>query len=121
GELSRGADDLVDQAGQIHRLWIEFELAGFDLRKVQYLVDEARRWVPAALTRRSGSSAFSVPKRAALLTIISVRPMMALRGVRSSWLMLARNWDLCSLASWSWRLLSSISRNRRAFSMAITA
>jgi hypothetical protein len=29
----------------------------------------------------SGSSAFSVPKRAALVTIISVRPMMALSGV----------------------------------------
>ncbi len=53
-----------------------------------------RRCVPAAFTRRSGSSAFSVPKRAALVTIISVKPMMALSGVRSSWLMLARNWDL---------------------------
>jgi PAS domain S-box-containing protein len=41
-----------------------------------------RRWVPAAFTRRSGSSAFSVPKRAALVTIISVKPMMALSGVR---------------------------------------
>src|SRR5262249_53819128 len=67
-----------------------------------------RRWVPAAFTRRRGSSAFSVPKRAALLTIISVRPMMALSGVRSSWLMLARNCDLRSLASASCRLLSWI-------------
>jgi hypothetical protein len=80
-----------------------------------------RRWVPAAFTRRSGSSAFSVPKRVALVTIISVRPMMALSGVRSSWLMLARNWDLCSLANSSWRLLSWISSNRRTFSIAITA
>ena len=52
--------------------------------------------MPAAFTRRSGSSAFSVPKRGALLTIISVNPMMALSGVRSSWLMLARNCDLRS-------------------------
>src|SRR5215471_6083720 len=43
---------------------------------------------------------------------------MALSGVRSSWLMLARNWDLCLLASSSSRPLSSISRNRRAFWMA---
>ena len=57
------------------------------------------RWLPAACTRRSGSCAFSVPKRAALVTIISVSPMMALSGVRSSWLMLARNCDLCWLAS----------------------
>src|SRR5262249_2548704 len=60
-----------------------------------------RRWAPAPFTRRSGSSAFSVPNRAALVTIISVRPMMALSGVRSSWLMLATYCDLFSLANWS--------------------
>ena len=54
-----------------------------------------RRCVPARFTRCSGSSAFSVPKRAALVTIISVSPMMALSGVRSSWLMLETNCDLC--------------------------
>ena len=37
---------------------------------------------------------------------ISLTPMMALSGVRSSWLILARNCDLCWLASASWRLLS---------------
>jgi hypothetical protein len=31
GELSRGADDLIDKPSQIHRLGIELELAGFDL------------------------------------------------------------------------------------------
>src|SRR5262249_24770989 len=40
-----------------------------------------RRWAPAPFTRRSGSSAFSEPNRAALVTIISVRPMMALSGI----------------------------------------
>jgi len=39
GELSCGADDLVQKPGQIHRLGVEFELARFDLREVQYLVD----------------------------------------------------------------------------------
>ena len=39
-----------------------------------------------------------MPKRAALVTIISVSPMMALSGVRSSWLMLETNCDLFSLA-----------------------
>jgi hypothetical protein len=42
GELSRGADDLVDEARHIDRLWIEIELAGLDLREVQHLVDEAQ-------------------------------------------------------------------------------
>src|SRR6516162_8268587 len=64
------------------------------------------RWVPARCTRCNGSCAFSVPKRGAWLTIMSVKPMMALSGVRSSWLMLATNCDLYSLACWScWFLL----------------
>ena len=42
-------------------------------------------------------------------------------GVRSSWLMLARNCDLCWLATSSWWLFSWISVNSRTFSMAITA
>ena len=46
---------------------------------------------------------------------------MALSGVRNSWLMLARNCDLCWLASASCRLLSWISSNRRTFSIAIAA
>ena len=47
--------------------------------------------------------------------------MIAFSGVRSSWLMLARNSLLCWLAISSCRLLSWISRNSRAFWMAITA
>ena len=46
--------------------------------------------------------------------------MIALSGVRSSCDMLARNSDLCWLAISSSRLLSSISRNRRAFSSEST-
>src|SRR6516162_10022154 len=46
---------------------------------------------------------------------------MALSGVRSSWLILARNCDLCWLASSSCRLLSWISSNSRTFSIAIPA
>jgi hypothetical protein len=47
--------------------------------------------------------------------------MIALSGVRSSWLMLATNCDLCWLAISSWWLLSWISSNSRTFSIAITA
>ena len=49
GKPSRGADDLIDKPGQIHRLGIEFELAGFDLREVQYLVDEAKEVGPGGI------------------------------------------------------------------------
>ena len=99
----------------------ELELAGFDLGEVEHVVDEAEQVGAGAVdTRCSGSGAFSVPKRAALVYIISVSPMMALSGVRSSWLILARNCDLCWLATSSWRLLSSISWNSRAFWIAST-
>jgi len=69
----------------------------------------------------SGSSAFSVPKRGAFDVIMSVKPMMALSGVRSSWLMLERNCDLLELATSSRSLVSSSSLSSRAFSIAITA
>src|SRR5437016_8227176 len=49
GELSRGADDLIDKPCQINRLGIEFELAGFDLREVEYLVDEAQEVGPSGI------------------------------------------------------------------------
>src|SRR5437016_12853968 len=52
---------------------------------------------------------------------MSVSPMMALSGVRSSWLTLGTNCDLFSLANCSWRLLSWISLNSCTFSIAITA
>jgi hypothetical protein len=47
--------------------------------------------------------------------------MIALSGVRSSWLMLDTNCDLLSLACWSCRFFSSISSKSRTFSIAITA
>jgi hypothetical protein len=45
----------------------------------------------------------------------SEKPRIAFSGVRSSWDMLARNSDLWRLAASSFRLLSAISRNSRAF------
>ena len=43
GELPRGADHLVDQGRQVHGFGVELELAGFDLREVEHLVDEAEK------------------------------------------------------------------------------
>ena len=48
-------------------------------------------------------------------------PMIAFIGVRSSWLMLARNCDLCRLATSSSLPLSWISWKSRAFSTAMAA
>jgi hypothetical protein len=53
---TRGADDLIDKPGQIHRLGIEFELAGFDLREVQYLVDEPQFSISVLIRWRLGSN-----------------------------------------------------------------
>jgi hypothetical protein len=56
GKPSRSADDLIDKPGQIHRLGIEFELAGFDLREVQYLVDEPQFSISVLIRWRLGSN-----------------------------------------------------------------
>ena len=49
GKLSCSADDLIDKPSQIHRLGIEFELSSFDLREVQYFVDEAQEVGPGGI------------------------------------------------------------------------
>src|SRR3990172_2309188 len=77
-----------------------------------------RRWRPEERTSWRYSACFSFTSPNIRSWRTSEKPMMALRGVRSSWDMLARNSDLCWLASSSCRPLSSISRNRRAFWMA---
>src|SRR5207302_1770006 len=80
---------------------------------------KASRCRAAPSTRSSGS--VSCFKASASSRSISLTPIMALSGVRSSWLILARNCDLCWLAISSWWLFSWISSNKRTFSMAITA
>jgi hypothetical protein len=65
GKLSGGADDFIEKPGQTNGLGIEFELTGLDLREVQNFVDEAQEVGPGGIHKRSGSSAFSVPNRAA--------------------------------------------------------
>src|SRR5262249_425434 len=123
--------------GSIPRLQQQLEARTRQLAEAQRHADdarsqlaEARKHLSEALeqqtARRAGArfprdAGFSVPKRAAVLSIISVSPMMALSGVRSSWLMLERNCDLFSLACCSCRLFSWISSNSRTFSIAITA
>jgi putative ABC transport system substrate-binding protein len=68
--------------------------------------DEIERAIEAFA--RSGPGGIIVTSGAT--ATVNRRP---LSGVRSSWLMLARNCDLCWLASASWRLLSWISSNSR--------
>ena len=74
-----------------------------------------RRWRPEERMSSVYSACFSFSSPNSLSPKTSEKPMMALSGVRSSCDMLARNSDLCRLAASIWRLLSSISRNSRAF------
>src|SRR5262249_34832922 len=43
GKLSRGADNLVDQRGELHDLWGELELSRLDLRQVEHLIDQGKQ------------------------------------------------------------------------------
>ena len=69
--------------------------------------------------RYSACLAFTSPNISSLST--SEKPMMALSGVRSSCDMLARNSDLCWLATSSCTLFSCSWLKRRTLRMAITA
>ena len=53
-ELTRGADDLVDQRRKLDGLRIEFELAGLDLGEIEHLVDEAEEMVTSAVHALQG-------------------------------------------------------------------
>jgi len=57
GQLFRGADDLVDKSGQIHRLGIEFELAGFHLGEGgEVCRSDLRKYMPQPLMPFRASS-----------------------------------------------------------------
>jgi hypothetical protein len=43
GKLPGGVDDLLDKGCQLHRLWVELELSGLDLREVEHLIDKAKK------------------------------------------------------------------------------
>src|SRR5262245_35421744 len=67
------------------------------------------------------SSCFSLRSPNMRSDSTSEKPMMAFRGVRSSWDMLARNSDLWRLAASRWRFAASSSLKSRTFSIAMTA
>ena len=49
GKLSRSTDYLVDQRGQGHGLRAKLELASFNLREVEHLIDEAKKVLTGAV------------------------------------------------------------------------
>ena len=81
------------------------------------LISDRRCWPEARMSRRY-SVCFSFVSPNIPCSSTSENPMIALSGVRSSCDMLARNSDLCWLATSSSRLFISISRKSRAFWMA---
>ena len=104
-------DDIVDQRPQSKRVEVELHPPRFDLGQVENVVDQGEQVTARA---EHAVQRFKVLiETLASSRSISVTPMMALSGVRSSWLMLAKNCDVCWLASASCRLLSWISSNSR--------
>ena len=102
------AHGVVEEAAEPDLLDVEPDAAGLDLRHVEDVVDDVEQ-VLAALVDVACSSSwyFSAPSGPNMPdSMISEKPMMALSGVRSSWLMLARKLDFAWLAS-SARVFSS--------------
>jgi hypothetical protein len=99
-----GAEDIegvLEAFAQVEGALLELELAGFDLGEVEDVVDEAEEESPEV-------EMVSASSRCSMLSWVSrsrpLMPMMALRGVRISWDILARNSDLATVAravSWA--------------------
>ena len=82
-------------------------------------LSSSRRWRPESRMSFRYSRLLVVERRRTCRSSsTSEKPITALSGVRSSCDMLARNSDLCALATSSCRFFSPISRNRCAFWIA---
>ena len=77
------------------------------------------RWLPLLWTERIYVSCRSVSSPSSRFSSTFEKPMIELSGVRSSWDMLARNWDLSRLACISWAFEPESSSYSRAFSSEI--
>ena len=111
-------EDPADEHGGVERLLFQVHPPRLDLGEVQDVVDHVQQVLPAvadpaqvlALLVREGPA-----RPAPSVRCISrswLKPRIELRGVRSSWLMLARNWLLARLAAsadaLAWRSSSSM-------------
>ena len=85
-----------EQPRQMERNAFDMHLAGFDLRKIEDVVDDREQRLGRRLDDLqvlTGSSSSRVPSAS------SVMPMTPFIGVRISWLMLARKSDFARLAA----------------------
>ena len=90
----------LDDVAQIENLFLNFELAGFGLGDVEDLVDQVQQMRAARNEYRRRRAVMRVVDRPiTLLFMISVKPMIAFNGVRSSWLIVPRNSDFARLAA----------------------
>ena len=104
-----------EKRGQVKLTQLKLHPPGLDLRQVQDVVDQRQQVVPRGVDVLEVLFLLSFSSSNMRSVRTSENAMIAFKGVLNSWDMLARNSDLCWLATSSCRLLSSISRNRRAF------
>jgi hypothetical protein len=115
-----GFDHVIDERSEHENFELQLHPTSLDLGEVENIVDESKQ-MPGRAEHASSGSTTPCCNASASSRSISLTPMMPLSGVRSSWLILAKNCDLCWLASPSCRLFSWISSKSRTFSIAITA
>ena len=115
GSLAHKGARVIDCQWEIKRSQLQLHPPSLHLGKIQDLIDEGEKMAAGGEDVLGVLGLFLIQLAEHSLPKTSEKPMMALSGVRSSCDMLARNSDLCRLAASIWRLLSSISRNSRAF------
>jgi hypothetical protein len=108
----------LDALAQVERLRLDVHPPGLDLREIEDVVDDRQQRVADVADRR-GVVALLVVERG--VEQQPLMPITAFIGVRISWLIVARNELLASLADSAAARASCACLNRRAFWIAITA
>ena len=109
---TRSASDSSRSSSTFSRSSLSRPASIFDMSRMSLMTSS--RYSPLRWMSRQYSTYLSEPSAPNMPdSMISEKPMMALSGVRSSWLMLARNFDLAWLAS-SARLVGVASASCRA-------
>ena len=120
GPLPHKGARVADRQGKIKRRQLQLHAAGLNLGKIQDLVNQRQKVAARGENVLRVFSLFLVQLAKQFFPQDFGKPDNGVERGASSRDMLARNSDLCRLAASIWRLLSSISRNSRAFWIANT-
>ena len=96
GALGQKFADFFHQSMHLEIQALQFQFAGFDLGEVEDIVNDAEQRVTRMVGGFGKALLFGVNSVSSSNSVMPKTPFM---GVRISWLMFARNWDLARFAA----------------------